>query len=167
LTGLGSGAPVTRPPGSAPAEGPGSGSLAVGLRGTAEMVVGDADTAAALGSGDVPVLGTPRLLALAEAATVAALAPHLDPADTTVGTSVAMAHRRASPVGSVVAVEAELTGVDGRRLTFSFTARGGLPGGSVGQDQVVGTGTIERAVVAREPFLAGLRPPAPPGVPGA
>jgi predicted thioesterase len=72
---------------------------------------------------------------------------------------VPVVHRRASPVGSAVVAEAELTGVNGHRLAFSFTARGGPPG----QDQVVvGTGTIERAVVAREPFLAALRPPAPP-----
>jgi fluoroacetyl-CoA thioesterase len=147
--------------GNGPAGGQGNGPLTAGLRGTARMVVGEADTAVALGSGDVPVLGTPRLLALAEAATVAALAPHLDPADTTVGTSVTVTHRRASPVGSAVVAEAELTGVNGHRLTFSFTARGGPPG----QDQVVGTGTIERAVVTREPFLAGLRPVAPPAPP--
>ena len=81
------------------------------------------DTAAALGSGDVPVLGTPRLLALAEAATVAAVAPHLAPGQTTVGTAVTLEHRRASPVGSGLVIEAELTEVDGRRLVFSFIAR--------------------------------------------
>jgi fluoroacetyl-CoA thioesterase len=130
--------------------------LTPGLRGSVQAVVGESDTAAALGSGDVPVLGTPRLLALAEAATVAALAGRLPPGDTTVGTSVALQHRRPSPVGAAVAVEAELTGVDGSRLTFSFTARNEEP------DQIIGTGTIERAVVRREPFLAALSPP-PPG----
>jgi fluoroacetyl-CoA thioesterase len=124
----------------------------VGLRGSVRAVVGEADTAAALGSGDVPVLGTPRLLALAEAATVAALTRRLPPGDTTVGTSVAVRHRRPSPVGFAVVVEAELTAVDGPRLTFSFTARHEEP------DQLIGTGTIERAVVARESFLAAARP---------
>src|SRR5499427_6713239 len=75
------------------------------------------------GSGDVPVLATPRLLALAEAATVAAISPHLAPGMTSVGTSVSLEHRRASPVGAEVVVEAELTEVDGRRLMFSFIAR--------------------------------------------
>src|SRR5947207_2067990 len=77
------------------------------------------------GSGDVPVLATPRLLALAEAATVAAIAPHLAPGMTSVGTSASLEHRRASPVGTKLVVEAELTEVDGRRLVFSFIAREG------------------------------------------
>ena len=97
--------------------------LAVGLRASVRVVVSESDTAAALGSGDVPVLGTPRLLALAEAATVAAVAPQLALGDTTVGTSVTMEHRRASPVGSSLVIEAELTEVDGPRLAFSFIAR--------------------------------------------
>jgi fluoroacetyl-CoA thioesterase len=122
------------------------------LRGSVRAVVGEADTAAALGSGDVPVLGTPRLLALAEAATVAALAGRLPPGDTTVGISVTVRHRRASPVGSAVVVEAELTTVDGSRLTFTFTAHDEVPG------QLIGTGTIERAVVPRETFLGAARP---------
>jgi predicted thioesterase len=87
------------------------------------VVVTDADTALAAGSGDVPVLATPRLLALAEAATVAAVAARLGPAQTSVGTAVRMEHRRASPVGAHVTADAELTSVDGSRLTFSFTAR--------------------------------------------
>jgi fluoroacetyl-CoA thioesterase len=97
--------------------------LAAGLRASVRVVVGESDTAAALGSGDVPVLGTPRLLALAEAATVAAVAPQLPSGETTVGTSVTMEHRRASPVGSSLVIEAELTEVDGPRLVFSFIAR--------------------------------------------
>jgi fluoroacetyl-CoA thioesterase len=97
--------------------------LSVGLRASVRVVVGESDTAVALGSGDVPVLGTPRLLALAEAATVAAVAPQLARGETTVGTSVTMEHRRASPVGSSLVIEAELTEVDGPRLVFSFIAR--------------------------------------------
>ncbi len=97
--------------------------LAVGLRGSVRAVVTKSDTAVALGSGDVPVLGTPRLLALAEAATVAAVMPQLGPGETTVGTSVTLEHCRASPVGAGLVVEAELTKVDGRRLVFSFIAR--------------------------------------------
>ena len=71
----------------------------------------------------MPVLGTPRLLALAEAATVAAVAPHLADGLTTVGTAVTLEHRQASPVGAEIVVEAELTEVDGRRLVFGFIAR--------------------------------------------
>ena len=60
------------------ASGPESGAgLTIGARGTVSVVVTQADMAEAAGSGDVPVLATPRLLALAEAATVAAVAAHL------------------------------------------------------------------------------------------
>ena len=132
--------------------------LAAGLRASVRLVVGESDTAAALGSGDVPVLGTPRLLALAEAATVAAVAPQLASGETTVGTSVTMEHRRASPVGSSLVIEAELTEVDGPRLVFSFIARrahSSGPAEAPGADEdVMGAGTIERVVVTRERFLA-------------
>src|SRR4029077_9849510 len=97
--------------------------LAAGLRATVRHGGTEADTAIQPGSGDVPVLGTPRLLALAEAACVAALEPHLDPGMTSVGTRVALEHRRASPVGAEIEVEAELTELAGRKLAFAFIAR--------------------------------------------
>ena len=112
-------------------------------------VVGPADTAAALGSGDVPVLGTPRLLALAEAATVQAVATALAPGQTSVGTRVRLEHTAPSPVGMRVTVTAELTAVDGRRLTFRVEAVDA-------SGTVAGLGTVERVVVDRDTFLAGL-----------
>ncbi|MFA1542302.1 thioesterase family protein [Actinomadura monticuli] len=121
-----------------------------GLRGQVSAVVGDADTAAALGSGDVPVLGTPRLLALAEAAAVVALAGRLGDGRTSVGTRVELDHRAPSPVGARVTVEAELEEVDGNRLVFGFQAvdeRGSAVGG----------GHVERVVVDRERFAARLQ----------
>ena len=139
--------------------------IAAGQRASVSAVVADADTAISAGSGDVPVLATPRLLALAEAAAVAAIAPHLVPGMTSVGTSASLEHRRASPVGAEVVVEAELTEVDGRRLMFSFIAResGGAAwaGEDGGEDLVVGAGTVERVLVDRAAFLtraAGHRP---------
>jgi predicted thioesterase len=150
--------------------------VAAGQRASVSAVVADADTAISAGSGDVPVLATPRLLALAEAATVAAIAPHLPPGMTSVGTSASLEHRRASPVGAEVVVEAELTAVDGRRLMFGFIARegpgaggagaggagaGGGGAGGGGEDLVVGAGTVERVLVDRAVFLAraaGHRP---------
>jgi len=123
-------------------------------------VVGDEDTAIRAGSGDVPVLATPRLLALAEAASVAAISPQLAPGMTSVGTAASLEHRRASPVGTEVVVEAELTEVDGRRLVFSFIAResghrpADAPGDEGDEDRVVGAGTVERVLVDREAFLA-------------
>jgi fluoroacetyl-CoA thioesterase len=131
--------------------------LAAGLRASVRIVVSDGDTAISAGSGDVPVLATPRLLALAEAASVAAVAPQLAPTQTSVGTGVSLEHRRASPVGAEVVVDADLTEVDGRRLVFSFIARQtspARPGTDDGADLVVGAGTVERVVVDRATFLA-------------
>ena len=143
--------------------------LAVGLRATVRHVVTEADTAIQAGSGDVPVLATPRLLALAEAACVAALESQLDPGMTSVGTGVAMEHRRASPVGTEIEVEAELTELAGRRLVFSFIARHVRPGAGGGPaasgsdeagDLVAGAGTVARIVVDRDKFLARANAPA-------
>jgi fluoroacetyl-CoA thioesterase len=125
-------------------------------------VISEADTAIAAGSGDVPVLATPRLLALAEAASVAAIEPHLAAEMTSVGTAASLEHRRASPVGAEIVVEAELTEVAGRRLVFSFIVRHSQSGPSAEggpeaeEDLVVGAGTLERVVVDREKFLARL-----------
>jgi fluoroacetyl-CoA thioesterase len=136
--------------------------LAPGLLAELRVVVSEADTAIAAGSGDVPVLATPRLLALAEAASVAAIEPHLGAEMTSVGTAASLEHRRASPVGAEIVVEAELTEVAGRRLVFSFIVRHspsgpGAEGGPEAEDDlVVGAGTLERVVVDREKFLARL-----------
>jgi predicted thioesterase len=127
--------------------------LEAGLRATITAEVTEADTAQALGSGQMPVLGTPRLLALAEAACVAAVAPHLAEGQTTVGVAVSLEHRRASPVGASLEVEAELTGIEGRKLSFNFIAYG--PGD--GDESVVGAGKVERMLVDTERFLAKLR----------
>ena len=74
----------------------------VGASAQLELTVTDADTAQAIGSGDVPVLGTPRVLALAEAATVRALARRLETGTTTVGSRVELEHRAPTPVGRTV-----------------------------------------------------------------
>jgi fluoroacetyl-CoA thioesterase len=114
------------------------------------VTVTEPDTAIALGSGDVPVLATPRLLALAEAAAVAAIGPQLADGLTSVGTAATLEHRRASPLGAEILVEAELTEVDGPRLVFSFIARAA----DTDEDLVIGAGTVERVVLDRERFIA-------------
>ena len=133
------------------------------MRASLRAVVAEADTAIEVGSGDVPVLATPRLLALAEAASVAAIEPQLTAGMTSVGTAVSLEHRRASPVGAEIDVEAELTEVDGRRLVFSFIVRHIPPSSGEetrrndpgdDEDLVVGAGSLERVVVDREKFLA-------------
>src|SRR5262245_25109255 len=119
--------------------------LTPGLVARCELTVTDADTAQALGSGDVPVLGTPRALALVEAATVAATATRLDPGFTTVGTRVVLDHRKPTPIGRTVIAEATLTTVDGRRLCFNVIIRDG--------QEVAAEGQVERVVVDRHRFV--------------
>src|SRR5215813_7303878 len=99
--------------------------LPVGLTARVELTVTDADTAQAVGSGDVPVLGTPRVLALVEAATVGATAHRLPPGATTVGTRVELEHRVPTAVGRTVTAEATLAKAAGRRLTFEVSVREG------------------------------------------
>ena len=118
----------------------------VGAAAQLELTVTDADTAQALGSGDVPVLATPRVLALAEAATVRALARHLATGTTTVGSRIDLEHLAPTPVGHTVISQARLAKVDGRRLTFEVTVRDG--------DAVVAQVRVERVLVDRQRFLA-------------
>jgi predicted thioesterase len=109
--------------------------------------VTEADTSIALGSGDVPVLATPRLVAWLEAATVDAAASSTGPGQMTVGTGVRVAHRRATFVGGTVTVEATLAGpADGGRLRFLVRAVDAT-------GEVVADGEIDRVVVDRERFL--------------
>jgi fluoroacetyl-CoA thioesterase len=122
--------------------------LSVGLTSTQEHVVGDADTAAALGSGELPVLATPRLLAWCEAATCAAIEEGLDVGRTSVGTRVSLEHLAPSAVGATVQVTATLDYVDGRLVRFGVSAR---------QDgKLVGAGEVTRVVVDSDRFLARL-----------
>src|SRR6185312_13849629 len=119
--------------------------LQAGLTARVELTVTDADTAQTLGSGDVPVLGTPRLIALAEAATVAATAAHLAPGTTSVGTRIEFDHQAATAIGGRVTVLAILAKVDGRRLTFDIVVREG--------EEQVAEGRVERIVVDRQRFV--------------
>lgn len=119
--------------------------LEPGLTAKVRDIVDDTDTALALGSGDVPVLGTPRVLALVEQATVKAVAGHLDEGETTVGAGVQLDHMAPTPVGMTVEAEATLAKVEGRRLVFVVR---------VTDDRgLVAAGKITRAMVDRERFV--------------
>jgi fluoroacetyl-CoA thioesterase len=120
--------------------------LAPGLTGTATLTVTEADTAVALRSGDVPVLATPRVVALAEEATVAAVAGVLAPGRTTVGSRVELEHLAPSVLGATVVAQARLDQVDGRRLSFVVSVVDGAT--------EVARGRVDRVVVERERFLA-------------
>jgi predicted thioesterase len=127
--------------------------LRPGLAGTATMVVADEDTALALGSGDVPVLATPRVALLAEEATVLAVASELGKGETTVGYRVQLDHLAPTAVGGRVVAEATLETVESRRLTFRVSVSDGRG--------LVAAGRITRVVVQRDRFLekaAGAEP---------
>lgn len=128
------------------------GVITVGSVGRAEMTVGTQDTAIAWGSGDVPVLGTPRLLALLEEATCDATRGCLPPGHTSVGIGVEIKHRRPTPVGALVIASARVVEVDGARIVFDVTADHETAAG----DTVSGVarGRITRAVVERASFGA-------------
>lgn len=115
--------------------------------------VTEQDTAQALGSGDLPVLATPRLLAWCEQATVAAVAGSLTARQSSVGTRVELAHERASAVGSEVTVRAAVAHVDGRLLRFDVVAEQVTADGA---SQVLGRATVTRVVVNRDRFLGRL-----------
>jgi predicted thioesterase len=123
--------------------------LMPGLTASVTLVVEDRDTAPAIGSGDVPVLATPRIVALAEQATIEAVAGELEPGSTTVGYEVQLTHLAPTPVGGKVTAEATLEGLERRRLSFRVSvndARG-----------LVAAGRITRVVVERERFIERAR----------
>ncbi len=113
---------------------------------TLDRTVGPDDTAQALGSGSLPVLATPRLLAWCEAATCAAIEPMLQEGETSVGTRVTLEHTAPSAVGARVEVTATVVHVDGRLVRFSVAARQG--------GKLVGSGEVTRVVVTAERFLS-------------
>lgn len=125
------------------------------MEATLRFTVTDADTALAVGSGSLPVLGTPRLLAWCEATTCTAIEPSLGEGETSVGTRVALDHLVASPVGQEVEVTASASYVDGRLHRFTVAARH-VDGGSPGK--VVATGEVTRVVVDAERFLRRISP---------
>ena len=120
-----------------------------GLSAEVELTVADGDTAVALRSGEVPVLGTPRVVALCEEAAVAALGSALADGETSVGHSIQLDHVAPTKVGGRVRAEATLMKVEGRRLTFnvSVTDSCGL----------VAAGKLARVVVTTERFLDRAR----------
>lgn len=128
--------------------------METGASATLTFTVTEHDTAEALGSGDLPVLGTPRLLAWCEATTCAALAESLDEGRTSVGTRVSLEHLAASPVGADVSVTATVAYLDGRLVRFDVVASHGADG------KVVGHGEVTRVVVDRERFLSRVTGPA-------
>lgn len=123
--------------------------IQTGLSATVELLVADEDTAPAYRSGTVPVLATPRVVALCEQAAFEAVEPHLPDESTSVGMRVQLDHLAPTMTGSTVSAEATLDQVNGRRLVFnvSVTDSRGL----------VAAGKVTRVVVDIEPFLDKAR----------
>jgi fluoroacetyl-CoA thioesterase len=121
-----------------------------GLKLARTLQVDESHTAQSLGSGDVAVLGTPALLALAESACVDAIADDLPEGETSVGTWAEIEHLKATPVGQTVCAHATLIGHHGRRLEFKV---------NVEQDgEPVARISHRRVLVDRTRFLQKLAP---------
>ncbi len=121
-------------------------SVTTGMKGQAECVVSPENTAQAAGSGTLPVFATPWMCALMEKAAWTAIAPALREGESSVGTSLSVSHLSATPVGLTVRAEAEVTAVEGRKVSFRVTARDDAG--------VIGEGTHERVVIQDARFLA-------------
>ena len=121
-------------------------SIPVGIKGRADTVVTEQNTASAVGSGLVPVFGTPFMIALMENAAVNALEPYVEAGQGSVGTHPDVSHDAATPIGLKVWAEAELTAVEGKALTFSVTA--------YDEAGPIGKGTHNRFLIDVDRFLA-------------
>ena len=121
-------------------------SIEVGMKGRAETVVTQDNTAEAVGSGLVPVFATPCMIALMENAAVNAVQARLAPDEGTVGTRLDVTHDAATPIGMKVWAEAEVTAVEGRKITFAVTAWD--------EAEKIGGGIHERFIIKPERFLA-------------
>ena len=120
----------------------------IGMKHISELTVTDAVTAVMVGSGDMPVLATPMMMALMENAAMLAVQYALPEGCTTVGGHIESSHLRPSKIGDVVRAEAEVTKVDGKKIEFKVSAYCG--------DTLLGEGTHLRFIVDREKFMSKL-----------
>ena len=120
--------------------------LKPGIQGKKEIVVTQEKTAAALGSGLLPVYGTPSLVALMEETCHLSVGEFHEEGMGTVGISMEIKHLAATPIGKRVKCESELTLVEGRKLTFKVEA--------YDEKELIGTATHERFIIDNEKFMA-------------
>lgn len=119
--------------------------IIIGLKGEASTLVEKEDTAQYVGSGSLLVYATPCLAALMEGAACAAIEEALPQGQTSVGTALNLEHLSATPVGLEVRASAEVTAVDGRKITFAITA--------FDEAGEIGRATHTRVLVSSEKFL--------------
>ena len=119
--------------------------LEVGIKGQAEALVEQEDTAKVVGSGDLLVYATPCMVALMEGAACESIAPCLAEGESSVGTLMHVAHTAATPVGMEVRAESVVTAVMGRKVTFEIVA--------YDEAGEIGRATHERVIIKAERFL--------------
>ena len=122
--------------------------IEIGLKHTSELTVTDTVTAIKMGSGDMPVLATPAMMALMENAAMLAVDDELPEGCTTVGGHIQSSHLKPSKIGDKVSATAEVTKVDGKKIEFKIAAYSG--------DVLVGEGTHLRFIVDRDKFMSRL-----------
>lgn len=122
--------------------------LTTGLKAQSTIQVDQAHTALAVGSGDMPVLATPAMMALMENAAMNAVANELPEGSTTVGSSISSTHVKPTPLGGSATATATLIAVDGRKLTFKVESHDA--------EGLIGEGEHVRYIVDRARFLAKL-----------
>ena len=120
----------------------------IGLTHTSQLTVTDALTAIAMGSGDMPVLATPAMMALMENAAMLAVADHLPEGCTTVGGHITSSHLKPSKLGDKVTTTATVIRVDGKKIEYKVEAHCG--------DTLLGEGTHLRFIVDKEKFMSRL-----------
>lgn len=120
----------------------------IGLKYTSELRVNESLTAIAVGSGDMPVLATPMMMALMENAAMFAVKDKLPEGFTTVGGHIESSHLKPSKIGDVVRAEAEVTRVDGKKIEFRVSAYSG--------ETLIGEGTHLRFIVDRQKFMSKI-----------
>ena len=118
--------------------------LPAGLKGVAELVVGEQHTAPRIGSGRIRVLATPVMINLIEAAALAAVENSLPEEHQSLGTRLDISHIAATPVGMRVKATAEVVRVEGRTIYLKVRAED--------ERELIGEGTHERVVVNLERF---------------
>ena len=121
-------------------------SIEIGLKGRAEVVVTYENTAAAVGSGLVPVFATPSMIALMEQAASSSLLPFLEEGQGSVGIHLDVSHEAATPIGLKVWAESEVTEVNGKQIIFSVAA--------YDEAGLIGRGTHKRALITVDRFMA-------------
>ena len=119
--------------------------ITVGMKGEVSTLVEKEDTAESVGSGSLLVYATPCMVALMEGAACEAIEEALTEGTTTVGMELNISHTSATPVGLEVRAEAEVTGVDGKVITFALTA--------YDEAGKIGEGTHTRVLVKSQKFL--------------